>query len=129
MGKQLSVVKEDIPLYLFCSNRVNFKTLDDSQFSIFLNQIRYVYRNQNININSFKVLNTIVKRAIPLSKIVYQRRGRNLIPLMTFIYSQQIRNSLGIKLIPSNKNNFIYQGDKDSSIRKEAYSKGYFLKT
>ena len=156
-NKQLSVVKEDIPLYLFCSNRVNFKTLDDSQFSIFLNQIRYVYRNQNRNINSFKVLNTIVKRAIPLSKIVYQRRGRNLIPLMTFIYSQQIRNSLGIKLIlsnknttnisysnsfetqllvsildiliSSNKNNFIYQDDKDSSIRKEAYSKGYFLKT
>merc|ERR1712032_968275 len=27
-NKQLSVVKEDIPLYLFCSNRVNFKTLD-----------------------------------------------------------------------------------------------------
>merc|ERR1712230_11972 len=98
-------------------------------FSIFLNQIRYVYRNQNRNVNSFKVLNTIVKRAIPLSKIVYQRRGRNLIPLMTFIYSQQIRNSLGIKLILSNKNNFIYQGDEDSSIRKEAYSKGYFLKT
>merc|ERR1711934_333303 len=71
--------------------------------------------------------------------------------------SQQIRNSLGIKLILSNKNtinildsnsfetqllvsildilissntnNFIYQNDKDSSIRKEAYSKGYFLKT
>jgi hypothetical protein len=144
-------------LYLFCSNRVNFKTLDDSQFSIFLNNIRYVYRNQNININSFKILNRVVKKAIPLSKIVYQRRGRNLIPLMTFIYSQQIRNSLGIKLIlsnknkinildsnsfetqllvsildiliSSNKNNFIYQDDKDSSIRKEAYSKGYFLKT
>ena len=156
-NKQLSVVKEDIPLYLFCSNRVNFKTLDDSQFSIFLNNIRYVYRNQNININSFKILNRIVKKAIPLSKIVYQRRGRNLIPLMTFIYSQQIRNSLGIKLIlsnkntinildsnsfetqllvsildiliSSNKNNFIYQNDKDSSTRKEAYSKGYFLKT
>jgi hypothetical protein len=107
--------------------------------------------------NSFKVLNIIVKKAIPLSKIVYQRRGRNLIPLMTFIYSQAIRNSLGIKLIFSNKSiinglynnsfetkllinildilissdkdNFIYQGDKDSSIRKEAYSKGYFLKT
>ena len=157
-NNQISVVKEDIPLYLFCSNRVNFKTLDDAQFSIFLNNIRYVYRNNNINMNSFKVLNTIVKKAIPLSKIVYQRRGRNLIPLMTFIYSQEIRNSLGMKLIlsnnksmgkllnyncfeiqllvnildiliSSNKNNFIYQGDKDSSIRKEAYSKGYFLKT
>jgi hypothetical protein len=156
-NKQLSVVKEDIPLYLFCSNRVNFKTLNDSQFSIFLNHIRYAYRNQNINMNSFKILNLIVKKAIPLSKIVYQRRGRNLIPLMTFIYSQEIRNSLGIKLIlgnknkvkildsnsfetqllvsildlliSSNKNNFIYQSDKDSSVRKEAYSKGYFLKT
>merc|ERR1712051_45188 len=114
-------------------------------------------RNQNINMNSFKILNLIVKKAIPLSKIVYQRRGRNLIPLMTFIYSQEIRNSLGIKLILGNKNkvkildsnsfetqllvsildllissntnNFIYQSDKDSSVRKEAYSKGYFLKT
>jgi hypothetical protein len=107
--------------------------------------------------NSFKILNIIVKKAIPLSKIVYQRRGRNLVPLTTFIYSQEIRNSLGIKLIlsngntintldsnsfetqllisildiliSSNKDSFIYQGDKDSSIRKEAYSKGYFLKT
>merc|ERR1712072_826226 len=142
--------------HLFYKKKVypfnNFKTLDDSQFSIFLNQIRYVFRNQNINMNSFKILNTIVKKAIPLSKIVYQRRGRNLVPLMTFIYSQEIRNSLGIKLILSNnsiitglgynsfetkllinildllissdKENFIYQGDKDSSIRKEAYSKG-----
>merc|ERR1711881_748608 len=102
----------------------------------------------NIDINSFKILNAIIKKAIPLSKIVYQRRGRNMIPLMTFVYSQEIRNSLGIKLvlsnkstetvlnynsfetqllvnildilISSNKNNFIYQGDKDSIIRKEA---------
>merc|ERR1712178_321444 len=127
------------------------------QFSIFLNQIRYVYRNQNRNINSFKVLNTIVKRAIPLSKIVYQRRGRNLIPLMTFIYSPDIRNSLGFKyilnesskikglsvnsyenkilinlldiLISNKQDDFIYQSDKDSDIRKEAYNRGYYLKT
>jgi len=156
-SKQFSVVKEDLPLHLFCSSRVNFKSLDDFQFSIFLNKIRYVYRHENININSFKILNKLIKKAIPLSKIIYQRRGRNIVPLTTFIYSQEIRNSLGIKLILSNKNmvklsdyksfenqllintldllifttkdNFIYQSDKDSAIRQEAYSKGYFLKT
>ena len=155
--KELRVVKEEIPLHLFCSHRVNFKTLEDANFSIFLNQLRYLYRNHNIDINSFKVLNSIVKKAIPLSKIVYQRRGRNLIPLMTFIYSQEIRNSLGIKLILSDENhinglpsysfenkllikvldilftsgnsNFIYQSNINSPVRKEAYSKGYFLKT
>ena len=127
------------------------------EHKIFLNQLRYLYRNHNIDINSFKVLNSIVKKAIPLSKIVYQRRGRNLIPLMTFIYSQEIRNSLGIKLILSDENhinglpsysfenkllikvldilfasgnsNFIYQSNINSPVRKEAYSKGYFLKT
>merc|ERR1711881_43337 len=99
-NKQLSVVKEDIPLYLFCSNRVNFKTLDDSQFSIFLNQIRYVYSNKNtINISDSNSFET------------------------------QLLVSILDILISSNKNNFIYQNDKDSSIRKEAYSKGYFLKT
>jgi hypothetical protein len=156
-NKQLPVVKEEIPLHLFCSNRVNYKTLEDANFAIFLNKIRYVYRTHNIAMNSFKVLNTVIKKAIPLSKIVYQRRGRNFIPLMTFIYSQEIRNSLGIKLILSNENNingltfdsfekkllikvldilfsgdnsnFIYQSNIDSSVRKEAYSKGYFLKT
>ena len=156
-NKQLQVVKEEIPLHLFCSHRVNFKTLEDSNFSIFLNQVRYVYRNYNIDINSFQVLKVIIKKAIPLSKIVYQRRGRNLIPLMTFVYSQEIRNSLGIKLILSDDNhinglpiysfenkllikvldilfssgnsNFIYQSNINSSVRKEAYSKGYFLKT
>lgn len=156
-NKKLKVQKENIPLYLFCSNRVNFKTLDDLQFSILLNQIRTVYRKRYFNQNSFKVLNLIIKKSIPLSKIVYQRRGRNFIPLMTFVYSQDIRNSLGLKSILSNKNkitglvkdsfenhllinlldililytedDFVYQGDKDSSVRKEAYSKGYYLKT
>jgi hypothetical protein len=156
-SKELKVQKENIPLYLFCSNRVNFKTLDDSKFSILLNQIRAVYRKSYSNQNSFKVLNLIIKKSIPLSKIVYQRRGRNFIPLMTFVYSQDIRTSLGLKSILSNKNkinglskdsfenqllinlldilllyteyDFVYQGDKDSSIRKEAYSKGYYLKT
>jgi len=122
-----------------------------------LNRIRSVYRKRYFNQNSFKVLKLIVKKAIPLSKIIYQRRGRNFIPLMSFVYSQEIRNSLGIKLILSNTNkiiglekesfenhllinildilllytedNFVYQGDKDSSVRKEAYSKGYYLKT
>merc|ERR1712232_1003000 len=107
--------------------------------------------------NSFTILNDLIKRAIPLSKIIYQRRGRNLIPLMDFIYSQDIRNSLGIKyiynqsnlvagiplnsyekkliiylldiLILKNADDFIYQSDKDSDIRKEAYNRGYLFKT
>jgi len=153
---KIDVIKEDIPLYLFCSNRINYKTLEDSDFSIFLNNIRQLYRLVNKKINSSEVLNVIIKRAIPLYKIIYQRRGRNFIPLMTFIYNKNVRLSLGFKYIlnlnkinglvlRSYKNNllinlldiivnykdndFIYQGDKDSKIRKEAYSKGYFLKT
>ena len=158
ISKKIFIEKEEIPLYLFCSNRVNFKGLDDSQFSIFLNNIRCLYRLINKNQNSYEVLNEIVKRAIPLSKIIYQRRGRNFIPLMTFVYSQDIRISLGLKhllnistssinglVLKSYKNqllmnfldiltvnrdtDFIYQSDKDSDVRKEAYSKGYYLKT
>merc|ERR1712187_847017 len=98
-------------------------------------------------------INDLIKRATPLSKIIYQRRGRNLIPLMTFIYSSDIRNSLGFKyvltrtknignfyknkllinlldiLISNKKDNFIYQSDQDSDVRKEAYNRGYYLKT
>ena len=77
---------------------------------------------------------------------------------MTFVYSQDIRISLGLKhllnistgsinglALKSYKNqllmnfldiltvnrdtDFIYQSDKDSDVRKEAYSKGYYLKT
>lgn len=123
-----------------------------------MNNIRQLYRLFNTKQNSFEVLNEIVKRAIPLSKIIYQRRGRNLIPLMTFVYSQDIRVSLGLKHILNIKNNdinglfsksykhkllvslldiltvnrdtdFIYQSDKNSDVRKEAYNKGYYLKT
>merc|ERR1712190_102932 len=32
-----SIVKEDVPLHLFCSERVNFKTLKDNEFSKILN--------------------------------------------------------------------------------------------
>merc|ERR1712037_163787 len=127
------------------------------QFSIFLNKIRHLYRLIHKKQNSFDVLSDIVKRAIPLSKIIYQRRGRHLIPLMTFIYSPDIRNSLGFKyvlneaskikgltsnsyenkllinlldiLISNKQDDFIYQSDKDSDIRKEAYNRGYYLKT
>jgi hypothetical protein len=155
--KERSLFKEDVPLYLFCSQRVNFKTLKDNEFSKILNNIRYVYRYLDIKQNSFFILKKIVKKAIPLSKIVYQRRGRISIPLTSFIYSQDIRNSLGVKLILkenkgisglpqnsyknrllvnlldllifNNRDDFIYQSDKDADVRKEAYSKGYFLKT
>jgi len=151
------IFTEEVPLSLFCSNRVNFKSLDDIQFSKLLNNIRYIYRYINKKENSFHVLNLLVKRSIPLVKIIYQRRGRSLIPLMNFVYSQDIRNSLGLKFIltQNNKNkglasdsyenrlfitlldilfsnieeDFIYQSDKGSDIRKEAYSRGYYLKT
>ena len=49
--------------------------------------------------NSLLLLNQLIKRIVPLSKIIYQRRGRSLIPLTTFIYSSDIRNSLGLKHI------------------------------
>jgi len=153
----ITISKEDVPLYLLCSNRVNFKTLKDNEFSQILNSIRYLYRHLCVKQNSFFILKKIVKKAIPLSKIIYQRRGRIFIPLTTFIYSQDIRNSLGVKLILkenksisglpessyknrllinlldililNNKDDFIYQSDKDTDVRKEAYSRGYFLKT
>merc|ERR1711937_860022 len=112
----ISISKEDVPLSLFGLNRINYKTLKDGEFS----------------------------------KIIYQRRGRIFIPLTSFIYSQDIRNSLGLKLILNenknisglfknsyknrflvnlldflilkNKDDFIYQSDKDANLRKEAYS-------
>ena len=155
--EKISLSKEDVPLYLFCSDRVNFKTLKDNEFSKILNYIRHIYRYLNIKQNSFFILKKVVKKAIPLSKIIYQRRGRISIPLTSFIYSQGIRNSLGVKLILkenkgisglsqnsyknrllvnlldllilNNKDDFIYQSDKDADVRKEAYSRGYFLKT
>jgi hypothetical protein len=158
ISQQIDNLKEDIPLYLFCSNRVNYKILNDNQFSIFLHNVRHLYRLMGIKKNSFNVLKNLVKRAIPLSKIIYQRRGRNYIPLMTFVYSPNVRTSLGIKyilnttsnkidglvlksytdklainlldiLINNKSDDFIYQPDKNTDIRKEAYSKGYYLKT
>merc|ERR1712134_34532 len=153
----ISISKEDVPLSLFGLNRINYKTLKDGEFSKILNRIRYIYRYLHIKQNSFFILKKIVKRSIPLSKIIYQRRGRISIPLTSFIYSQDIRNSLGVKLILkenknifglpknsyrkrllinlldllifNNQDDFIYQSDKDANVRKEAYSKGYFLKT
>jgi hypothetical protein len=155
--KSIKIIKEDLPLYLFCSSRINYRVLDDTSFSILLNNIRYIYRFVSKQKNSFILLNEIIKKAIPLSKIIYQRRGRNLIPLMTFIYSSNIRNSLGLKyilketsnikglalnsyenkllinlldiLISTSNEDFIFQSDKDSDLRKEAYNRGYYLKT
>jgi hypothetical protein len=157
LEKNNFIKKEEIFLSSFCSNRVNFKSLDDIQFSKLLNNIRYFYRYIKKKENSFRVLNLLIKRSIPLVKIIYQRRGRSLIPLMTFVYSQDIRNSLGFKFILTENNrnkgsfiysyenrlflnllnilfsnieeDFIYQSDKNSDVRKEAYSRGYYLKT
>jgi len=150
------VLNNGIPLYLFCSNRINFKSLDDIQFSNLLNNIRHIYRYMGKKSNIYKVLNLIVKQSIPLYKIIYQRRGRSLVPLMNFVYARDIRTSLGLKFILMCKNNelksihsyeerlflnlvkiltlnikenFVYQSSMDSDVRKEAYSKGYFVKT
>merc|ERR1711885_110032 len=84
----ISTSKEDVPLSLFG-----------------LNSIRYIYRYLHIKQNSFFILKKIVKRSIPLSKVIYQRRGRIFIPLTSFIYSQDIRNSLGLKLILNENKN------------------------
>jgi len=157
LSKEINFFETEIPLYLFCSDRRNFKSLEDKQFSLLLNGIRQIFQVSNKKINSFDLLEKIIKRSIPLSKIIYQRRGRNLIPLMTFIYSQRVRISLALKEILIGKTNtqnlslnsfenkvlinlldilianindsFVYQSDKNSDIRKEAYSRGYFLKT
>jgi len=148
--------KEDVPLYLFCLNRVNFSYLDDIEFSKLLSSIRKFFRKLNKKQKAYSVLNTLVKKAVPISKIIYQRRGRIFIPLTTVIYNQNIRTSLGVKQIytqshqlsnlPKKENsfnfkllitlldiltssNFVYQSEIRTDIRKEAYNKGYFLKT
>jgi len=148
--------KEDVPLYLFCLNRVNFSYLNDMEFSKLLSSIRKFFRKLNKKQKAYNVLNTLVKKATPLSKIIYQRRGRIFIPLTNVIYNQNIRTSLGMKQIymksyqlvnlPTNKNsfnfklfitlldilmcnNFVYQSEISTDIRKESYTKGYFLKT
>merc|ERR1712137_379380 len=91
-------------LHALRSSRMNFKTLEDKQFSILLNNIRSIYRFKNQRKNSLLILNKLIKQVIPLSKIIYQRRGRSLIPLMTFVYSSDIRNSLGLKHILKESN-------------------------
>jgi len=155
--KKINFRKKEIPLHLFISNRVNFKTLEDRKLSLVLNSIRKLFRSLNREENSVDILEKIIKRSIPLAKIIYQRRGRTMIPLMNFVYNSNIRNSLGFKCILSNSNNitglpkdcyenkllinlldilvldqnegFVYQADKNSEVRKEAYNRGYFLKT
>ena len=148
--------KEDVPLYLFCLNRVNFSYLDDIEFSKVLSSIRKFFRKLNKKQKAYSLLTELVKKAVPVSKIIYQRRGRIFIPFTNVIYNQNIRTSLGIKQIymqshqlsnlPKNKNsfnfklfitlldilmsnNFIYQSEMIADTRKEAYTKGYFLKT
>merc|ERR1712134_177424 len=136
-NKKVISLKKNIHLSTLCSNRMNLKTLEDEQLSILLNKL--------------------IKRVIPLSKIIYQRRGRSLIPLMTFVYSSDIRQSLGLKhilkesskiqgfglnshenklliylldiLISRQQTDLIYQFEQDSDIRKESYNRGYFFKT
>jgi len=156
-NKTVIALEKNIYLSALCCSRMNFKTLEDGQLSILLNNIRSIYRFKDQRKNSLLILNKLIKQVIPLSKIIYQRRGRSLIPLMTFVYSSDIRNSLGLKhilkesnkiqgfglnsyenklliylldiLISKHKNDLIYQFEQDSDTRKEAYNRGYFFKT
>merc|ERR1712226_1135876 len=134
--------KEDVPLYLFCLHRVNFSYLDDIEFSKLLSSIRKFFRKLNKKQNAYSILNKLVKKAVPVSKIIYQRRGRIFIPLTNVIYMQshqlanlpKNKNSFNFKLFITlldilMSNNFIYQSEISTDIRKEAYNKGYFLKT
>merc|ERR1712084_190582 len=120
-----------------------------------LSHIRKFFRKLNKKQKAYSLLTELVKKAVPVSKIIYQRRGRIFIPFTNVIYNQNIRTSLGIKQIymqshqlsnlPKNKNsfnfklfitlldilmsnNFIYQSEISTDIRKESYTKGYFLK-
>merc|ERR1712224_363591 len=94
-NKTVIALEKNIYLSALCCSRMNFKTLEDGQLSILLNNIRSIYRFKDQRKNSLLILNKLIKQVIPLSKIIYQRRGRSLIPLMTFVYSSDIRNSLG----------------------------------
>jgi len=156
-NKSSVVLKKNTYLRALCSSQMNSKVLDDVKVSLLLNNLRSLYRFKNKRKNSLLLLNKVIKRIVPLSKIIYQRRGRNLIPLMTFIYSSNIRSSLGLKhvlrestkivgfglnsyenklliylldiLISKHKNDLIFQFDQNSDLRKEAYNRGYFFKT
>jgi len=148
-----------LPLYLFSSDRTNFVSLNDHKFSKLLNRLRRFRCRIKSKGTGYSFLNEMVKRAIPLSKVIYQRRGRIFIPLTTFFYNSKVRRSLGIKEIynqsfkvknlPKSKKNlfdyklfitivkiyfannesFIYQSEIDENIRRDSYKKGYFLKT
>merc|ERR1712080_272638 len=105
-------------------------------------------------INSFLTIDKIIKKAVPISQIIYQRRGRIFIPLRTYYFSPMIRNSLAMKFIYKEvfniniqkkmsfeqklfvillniltiKKSYIYQYDQGIDIRKQASNKTYYLK-
>jgi hypothetical protein len=144
------------PIHLFCNNRVTKRVLDDNKFSRILSLLRQTLRHSKYtNMTSLSLLKKIIKKSIPLSKIIYQRRGRIFIPILTYFFRYEIRESIGIKHIYKNcdnisnssKNTFenkilislldillvkdklVFQSDINMSTRKEALNKGYIFKT
>lgn len=160
LDKFKPIKSNNISLSLFLDNRTNFPTVDDNGFSKILGCLRRFIRIYYINghtflrINSFSLMDTMIKKAVPVSKIIHQRRGRIFIPLRTYYFSQLIRNSLGMKFIYTETSNihtqkkmsfeqkllitllniltmkksYIYQHDKSRDIRKKASNRNYYLK-
>merc|ERR1712054_344132 len=107
---------EEVPLSLFCSNRINFKSLNDIQFSKLLNHIRYIYRYMNKKENSLGLKFILTENKKNKGSFVYSYENRLFLNLLNILFSNI-------------KEDFIYQSDKNSDVRKEAYSRGYYLKT
>ena len=153
--------KYQIDLSLFLDNRTNFPALKDKTFCKVLSCLRkfirmyYVNRSYyNYKINSFLLMNRIAKKVVPVSKIIYQRRGRIFIPLKTYYFNQIIRNSLAIKFIYNEisnisiskstlfeqklliillniltiKKNHINEYHESKDTRKKASNRNYYLK-
>jgi hypothetical protein len=147
-------------LNIFLSNRTNFTVLDDKTFCKILGCLRkfiriYYINNKYSKINSFLIMDQIIKKAVPISKIIYQRRGRIFIPLKTYYFNPIIRNSLAMKFIYKEtskipiqksiffeqkllilllniltirKSSYIYQYDQGRAIRKKSWNRNYYLK-
>lgn len=142
--------------YTFCNKAGNNKILDDDKFFKLLSLLRQFLRLRGERSKEvLLIFNKILETAIPLTKVIYQRRGRIFIPLTVYIYQPKIRESLGIKsiykygysikglannLIENKliislldidliKDKYLFQPEISAEDRKLAFNKGYFLKT
>jgi len=89
-------------MHSFCKNKSNKGVLDDDTFSQLLSLLRQFVRltgKKKLLKKPFFMFKTILLKSIPISKIIYQRRGRIFIPLTIYIFQSNIRESLGIKHI------------------------------